>query len=104
MGKIVKEAHRFFKDETQAECVFGSRINPASYWEARVNLLQRLQDKASREWCYLVDDTERCVVGIGVLNTHKGCKGLLVQSADMLAYTDDAGRQQCLTLLKTKLQ
>lgn len=110
MSKIVKAAHQHFKNAKQASCIFGSRVSqPAKevgelqYWTSGVEIIQPLRDQRNDVLCYLVDDPEHRFVGIAVLDTHNGCKGLRVLPQDMVSYTDDAHRSQCIDVLRSKL-
>lgn len=106
MSEHMKEARRVFQPRVKVECTFGRRIRPFNvplgtplgeyYWTNIVTIIRVLYANQDGKLIYLVDDQERQVIGIGVIDTHRQCKSLWVDSGDFVRYTDDDERHKAL--------
>ncbi len=112
MCKLAKEAKKRFQPGASAPCAFGSRAArvkmpigtpPEAYcWGAMVTIIQPKKDK-NGTLCYLVEDSERKMVGIAVINTHDDSRSLLVGHGEWLPYTNDENKHLVLTELRGRL-
>ena len=73
-------------------CVFGDRTRRRDnlYWETTVQVLQATRDLINNVPVYIVDDAQRSVLGVGVINTHRGFNNTLtVNVKDIHEYTSE---------------
>lgn len=113
MSRVERQAAKKFQDGNRHQCTFGSRIKPPHlslgtpledyYWSASVKVFPLIMDQKNEKRCFIVEDEQRKVLGIAVMNSHDSYNTLIVLPQDVRFYNTVEEREFIIEEFKDEL-